>query len=79
MNPNVEKGEYCIVLDFPASDPEPESQAAAALSPELKLAAKLLDGMNLRDACEELKTEGVKRNEIYKAKLRIEKLLEETE
>ena len=74
-NPNVEKGEYCIVLDFPVL-PAGEEEGKAGLSPELKLTEKMLDGMSLKDACEALKSEGVRRNDLYRAKLRLSELFE---
>lgn len=73
-NPNVEKGEYCIVLDFPASEKQDEDSPTAPLSTELRLAEKLLNGLSLADACDALKGEGVKRNDIYRAKLRLTEL-----
>ncbi|MBQ6646803.1 MAG: 16S rRNA (cytidine(1402)-2'-O)-methyltransferase [Clostridia bacterium] len=73
-NHNVEKGEYCIVLDFPASEKQDEDGPTASLSTELRLAEKLLNGLSLPDACDALKGEGVKRNDIYRAKLRLTEL-----
>ena len=72
-NPNVEKGEYCLVLDFDAHARE-EKGALAELSAELRLMQRLLDGEEMDEACQALKAEGLKRNELYKAKLHLAEL-----
>lgn len=73
---NLEKGEYCIVLDM-HNVPKKEAPAAAAeKTAEQALFDKLLSGKDLRDACNELKTEGFKRNDIYRARLAVTELME---
>ena len=69
QNPNAEKGEYCVVVEF---DPPPEKskeEGTQELSTELRLMQKLLSGEDIDDACEALKSEGARRNDIYRAKL----------
>ena len=73
---NLEKGEYCIVLDM-HNVPKKEAPAAAEeKTAEQALFDKLLCGKDLRDACDELKTEGFKRNDIYRARLAVTELME---
>ena len=70
------KGEYCVVLDLrqvPVPGPEP---AAAELTPELRLLSLMLDGLPLREARERLQGEGLRKNELYAAALRVKELLE---
>ena len=72
-NPNVEKGEYCIVLD--TSLTEKKKPEKTELKTEHILLDALLDGLSMREASEM----GKSRNEIYKAKLAIESLFEAEE
>ncbi len=72
-DPNVEKGEYCLVLDLDAA--EQQESASQALSPELRLAQKLLDGKDMEEACRELKAEGIRRNDLYRARLAVSALM----
>ena len=73
QNPKTEKGEYCVVWAFEKEGPK-EAPEGALLSPELRLVQKLLDGKETDEATDELKREGVKRNELYRAKLALQKL-----
>ena len=71
-NPNTEKGEYCIVLKprhLEKAEPKP------ALEPEHLLLDELLKGLTLTQACAALKAAGLKRNDIYRARLRLSALL----
>lgn len=73
---NLEKGEYCIVLDMHNVAKKEAPAAAAEKTAEQALFDKLLSGKDLRDACDELKTEGFKRNDIYRARLAVTELME---
>ena len=75
-NEKTEKGEYCIVLDLrQVPVPEPETMAAE-LSPELRLVQLMLDGLSLREARERLQAEGMRKNELYAAALKIKGIME---
>ncbi len=77
-NPNAHKGEYCVVLDFhEATLPSPPSA-----TPEISLEARLLErmlagGETLRDAEAALRDGGERRNELYKAAMRVKEFLRE--
>ncbi len=73
--PKLEKGEYCVVAEFEKSQPAPAAPDAGALSPEARLFEKLLAGKDLEAAARELKDEGVKRNDVYRAKLNVSALI----
>lgn len=73
-NPNVEKGEYCVVLDMNGV-PEKE-KAQAEIRTEHMLLDALLEGLSMRDAVRRVTDAGKSRNEVYKAKLSIESLFE---
>ena len=75
-NPNAEKGEYCLVLDFDAPQKSVEGEAQAELSPEMKLMQLLLDGAEPDEACRMLKDRGMKRNDLYRAKIALNNLIE---
>lgn len=78
-NPNTEKGEYCLVIEFPpmpASD-DPEV-AEEKLFPELMLLKRMLDGESLSEAARALKDQ-LPRNELYRAKLTVKTFIEECE
>ncbi len=68
-NPNVEKGEYCVVAEVPEPFPMEEKQAGAA---EFML-MKMLAGDDLRDAADAASDAGYTRNEIYRVKLEIKR------
>lgn len=74
--PNIEKGEYCIVVDL-SSVPQIEETVNLELSTEQMLLEKLLSGTDMNDAMSELKDAGIKRNELYRARLALTKLAEE--
>ena len=75
--PNAEKGEYCVVLDLSGVEKPQEEATAADLTTEQQLLQLLLEGNGMREACDILKDRGIKRNEIYRAKLAITNLAEE--
>ena len=71
-NPNVEKGEYCVVLDLselPPPEPEGKPISAAAY-----LFEQWTQGQTLEDAARNAAECGYARNEIYRAKLRLRAL-----
>ena len=72
-NPNVEKGEYCVVIECPAPGPQ-EDAPQGGKTPEERLLAYLLEGMGPREAVEAAVEAGVPRNAAKKARLAIEKL-----
>ena len=74
-NSGVEKGEYCIVADLSAV-PVPETPAAAPDAAVCMLAAILNDDMDIAEAARAALDAGCPRNEVYRAKLRIQSLFE---
>ena len=74
---NVEKGEYCLVLDLNAVPSAPTACPGAGKNCAEALAGLLCEGMSFGEASEQLKTEGFKRNEIYKTKLLLKQLVNE--
>ena len=71
-NASVDKGEYCVVLDM-HDVPAPEEPAAVngEQSPDALMYGLLSEGKTLGEACELLKAAGIKRNEIYRARLKL--------
>ena len=74
--PNIEKGEYCIVVDM-SGVPVPEEKCVTGLSTEQILLDKLLGGADMNEAVSLLRDSGIKRNEIYRARLALTKLAAE--
>ncbi len=74
-NPNVEKGEYCMVIDL-SPLPKPEKEKVVLPADVIMLKA-ILDGSDLDEAFEAAKQAGCPRNELYKAKLKIQDMFEE--
>ena len=77
-NPKAEKGEYCLVLDMtdvslPPLAPPTEMPLEAALC------MRLLAGEDLRQAQEALQGEGARRNDVYRAAMRVKALLQHGE
>ena len=77
-NPNVEKGEYCLVLELPPRDEQPPEPEAAPLSAEMQLLERMLAGESLSEAARAL-SGSLPRNELYRAKLSVKTFLEECE
>ena len=73
-NPNVEKGEYCIVLDV--SKCEKPEMPKVEIRAEHMILDGILEGLSLRDAAKRAMDAGKSRNEVYRAKLAIEQLFE---
>lgn len=66
---NVEKGEYCLVIDLSAVKvPETEK---AEMSAELYILNLMLQGVALDEAASRAATAGYARNALYKARLKI--------
>ena len=75
-NPNLKKGEYCIVADLSPLPPMEERRpAASALA--LMLSDILDADASLSQAAENALNAGCARNEVYRAKLKIQDLFEE--
>lgn len=77
-NPNAEKGEYCLVIEFPPKAEEPPEAEAAPLPPEMQLLQRMLSGESLSEAARAL-SGGLPRNELYRAKLAVKTFIEECE
>ena len=75
-NPSADKGEYCAVVDLSALPPMEEPKAPA-LSAELFLMSRVLEGDDLRQAMDAAREQGYPRNELYRAKLKLDELFEE--
>ena len=75
-NPNVEKGEYCLVADLSALPPERAAETPA-LTAELFLLSRILEGDDLREAGEAAARAGYARNEIYRARLKVGEFFED--
>ena len=75
-NPSVEKGEYCIVCDLspllPLEEKKPPLDATVVM-----LAAILNDECSIAEAAQAALDAGCPRNEVYRAKLRIQEMYEE--
>ncbi len=75
-NPSVEKGEYCIVCDISMLPPlEEKQQAADAMV--LMLAKIINEDAAISEAAQFALESGCPRNEVYKAKLKIQEMFEE--
>ena len=74
-NPNVEKGEYCVVIECPKAQ-EDAAAVSGEKTPEEMLLDFLLSGMDIRDAVQACADAGVAKNAAKKARLAIEKLAE---
>lgn len=75
-NPSVDKGEYCMVVDLSAL-PAPEEAPAPQITAELFLLSRILDGDDFSEAVDAARAAGYPRNELYRAKLKVESLFEE--
>ena len=77
-NEKTEKGEYCLVLDLrEVKVPEEKSDRTSGVSPEARIFDMLLSGMEMREAMTALQNEGMKKNRVYAASLRVKELLGE--
>ncbi len=74
-NPNVEKGEYCLVIDL--SPLPPLEKKSEALPADVVMLRAILDGADLDEAANAAREAGCPRNDIYRARLKIQSLFEE--
>lgn len=74
-NPNVEKGEYCVVVECPAADAGAGADDGEKSAEETML-KYLLAGMDAREAMQACMDAGMAKNAAKKARLAIEKLAE---
>lgn len=74
-NPNVEKGEYCVVLECPPAQEE-SAGVSGEKSAEEMLLGFLLQGMDAREAMQACVEAGVAKNAAKKARLAVEKIAE---
>ena len=75
-NPSVEKGEYCIVCDLSPLPPLEEKMPPLDAT-VLMLSAILNDECSIAEAAQSALDAGCPRNEVYRAKLRIQEMFEE--
>ena len=75
-NPSVEKGEYCIVADLSPLPPMEEKKPPLDAT-VLMLVAILNDECSIAEAAQAALDAGCPRNEVYRAKLRIQEMFEE--
>ena len=67
------------MLDLHGTDVGKEKEEAAALTPELALLERMLQGETLREAAAALNGAGLRRNEVYRAKEKVRAFLEDAE
>lgn len=74
-NPNVQKGEYCVVLDLhDVSLPDPQGDAIP-VGPEARLFERLLTGQTLQEAVDAVVAQGIRKNDAKRAALRVKAFL----
>lgn len=71
-NPNVEKGEYCLVADL--RDVKRPEKAESGQTAAHALLDALLSGLDMAEAARAATERGFKRNEVYKARLALSEL-----
>jgi 16S rRNA (cytidine1402-2'-O)-methyltransferase len=74
-NPDAQKGEYCVVLDLQGVVPFAASAPPPSASLEARLLEGMLSGLTLREAEAALRVAGERRNELYKASVRVRDFL----
>jgi 16S rRNA (cytidine1402-2'-O)-methyltransferase len=72
-NPKAEKGEYCLVFQWPQQSAQERQNTALSL--EALLFDGLVHGLSLRDGMEKLIAQGQRKNAVYAASLRVKELL----
>ena len=73
-NEKAEKGEYVLVMDL-GSLPPPEMEQAQPISIEAQLLDRMLQGESLRTAQMTLQNQGIRKNLLYAAALRLKGML----
>ena len=76
-NPNVEKGEYCAVIDLSPLGEAPKE--TVQISPLGLMFELMMDGESIADAARQAIEAGCGRNEVYQAKIRLKEIFEEDE
>ncbi len=75
QNPKVEKGEYCLVMDFHEVDiPGEKTEENPEVEEELLLVRLMLQGMTLREAQENRIAAGGRKNAVKAAGIRVKEL-----
>lgn len=76
-NENVDKGEYCLAVDISML---PREEASEAPKPDAAtfMLSRILEGDGLDEAADAARSAGYPRNELYRAKLRVAELFEES-
>ena len=74
---NVEKGEYCVVLDLHGIPPEEKEQEAAEWPMEARIIEEMKKGLGLREAQDILVARGEKKNAVKQAALTLKKMFSE--
>jgi 16S rRNA (cytidine1402-2'-O)-methyltransferase len=72
-NPNAEKGEYCVVIDFSTLPPLKNEEARISL--EALIFNEMIGGSTLSEAASRMIGQGRPRNQVYKARLNVEKYI----
>ncbi|MDR2504714.1 MAG: 16S rRNA (cytidine(1402)-2'-O)-methyltransferase [Oscillospiraceae bacterium] len=72
--PKREKGEYCVAVRFHKD--EPAELAAAKVSAEALILERMLNGEDLQDASAHIISDGMARNEVYRARLRVKQFID---
>lgn len=75
-NEKAEKGEYCLVLDMSGVTLEAQ-EARPDISLEAQLLEEMLSGLDLRQAALALIGRGAKRNDVYRARMHVQRFLED--
>lgn len=76
-NSNVEKGEYCVIVDMSSLGKAPEERPV--VSPLGMMFEMMMEGMSISEAAQEALEGGCGRNEVYQAKLQLKEIFEESE
>jgi 16S rRNA (cytidine1402-2'-O)-methyltransferase len=78
-NPKADKGEYCLVLRWGDEDAIPAPKQESGVSLEGRLLEKMIQGLSLREAMEEITGAGERKNAVYAAGLKVKEWLGERE
>jgi 16S rRNA (cytidine1402-2'-O)-methyltransferase len=75
QNPNAEKGEYCVVIDFSSLPPLTNEEAHISL--EALIFNEMINGSALSEAASRVIGQGHPRNQVYRAQLNMKKYIAE--